>query len=122
VTASDEPSIGADVQLISFGLRPCWALLEGRFDLAPCLSFTVEHVRAEGSGDHIASRTADATWIAAGIGAQARLRATSWFAVVGRVSAEAETSRPLIAIDGVGTLGQIWPVSIRLLLGPEWIF
>jgi hypothetical protein len=122
MTASDEPSVGADVGLISVGPRACWAALQGNFELAPCLVLTVQHLSAEGSGDHIAPRTAEATWLAAGAGARARWRLAAWFALVGRLSAEVETSRPIVAIDGVGTLGQIGPVSLTLALGPEWIF
>jgi len=122
MTASDEPGVGADVGLITVGPRACWAAVQGRFELAPCLVLTVQHLWAEGSGDHIAPRSAEATWLAAGAGAQARWRLAAWFALVGRVSAQVETSRPIVAIDGVGTLGQIGPVSLTLALGPEWIF
>lgn len=121
MTASDDPGISADVGLIAVGGRTCWAALHGRVDVGPCVTLTVEHLRARGGGDHIAPRTAESIWFAAGIGAEARWRLAPWFALDARVGAELETSRPRIAIDGVGTLGQVGPASVTVMLGPEWI-
>lgn len=120
--ASDEPGVGADVSHVSIAPRACWAAVQGSFELAPCVAIDVEHLWAEGFGDHIAPRTEEATWLAVGAGADARWRLAAWFALFGRLSAQFETSRPIVAIDGVGTLGQIGPVSLTFALGPEWIF
>jgi hypothetical protein len=122
MTARDEPGAGADVRLITVGPRMCWAAIQGVFDLAPCLTLTVEHVWAEGTGEHIAPRTAETTWLAAGIGVGTRWRMNSWFALAGRASAEIETSRPKITIDGVGQIGRLGPAALTVMLGPEWIF
>jgi hypothetical protein len=121
LTASDEPSIGADVHHFTAGLGACWAMLPGRLELSPCAVVTVEHLSARGTGEHIASRSANSTWLAAGIGVQARWRLVSWFGLFGGVSGQIEGSRPVIAIDGVGRLGQTWPASLTVMVGPEWI-
>jgi hypothetical protein len=121
MTASDEPGVGADVQLVAAGLRTSWALVQGGFELAPCVALTLEHLRAQGTGDEIAPRSADATWLAAGIGVQVRWRLVSWFGLFGGVSGQIEGSRPTITVDGVGTLGQTWPASLTVMVGPEWI-
>jgi hypothetical protein len=119
--ASEEPGTGADVQRFAADLEACWALLPGRFEVAPCLTFGLEHVSARGSGDHISPRTGSILWPAAGVGLQARWRLLTWFGLFGGVNGQIEGSRARIAIDGVGVLGQMWPASLTVTLGPEWI-
>lgn len=121
VTASDDPGTGADVQRFAAGLEACWALLPGRFEVAPCLTFGLEHLRARGSGDHVAPRTGGILWPAAGVGLNARWRLLAWFGLFGGVNGQIEGSRPRLAIDGVGVLGQMLPASLTVTLGPEWI-
>jgi hypothetical protein len=121
MTARDEPGTGADVQLAAAGFRACWAALEGPIELSPCLAVTAQHLRARGHGDHIVPRTAESTWVAAGVGAELRWRLTSWFGLIAAGIGQVEASRPRIAIDGVGILGQIGWGSVLVMAGPEWI-
>ncbi len=121
LTASDEPGTGADVQRVAAGLEGCWAFSSERFEVAPCLTFGLEHLRARGSGDHVAPRTGSITWPAAGVGVRARWRFLSRVGLFGAMSAEVEGSRPRLAVDGVGTLAQMWPGSLTVTLGLEWI-
>jgi hypothetical protein len=121
MTAKDDPGTGADVHRIAAGLQGCWAFSGGHFEVAPCLTFSLEHLNGRGSGEHIAPRTGSVTWPAAGIGVQARWRILSWFGLFGAAGGQVEGSRPRLAIDGVGTLGQTWPGSLTVTLGPEWI-
>jgi hypothetical protein len=118
----EEQGTGADVELLSVGARACWAVVDSDVEIAPCLTLAVEHVQARGTGDHVAPRSDAATWVAGGAGAEAGWRFASWFAVILRVNAQLQASRPRLAIDGGGTVGQIGPVEATLLLGPEWIF
>lgn len=121
MTVRDDPSIRADVHLVAAGLLTCWEAVRGRFGLAPCVVMTVEHLWARGTGPHVTPRTADATWIAPGLGGQAFWHPVPWFGLVGQVTAQIEASRPRIAIDGVGTLGRTQPASMALAIGLEWI-
>jgi hypothetical protein len=118
---SDHPGLGAKVGRIVASLRACRAVVPGRFELAPCLHVSVDHIWARGTGANVASRTAATTWVAVGAGAQARLYLAQWFSLVGEVDAQIETARPRISIDGVGYVGQLAPAAVTLRLGSEWI-
>jgi hypothetical protein len=117
----DHAASGAQVDRIGVGLRLCRAFPSGAFEIAPCASVGVEHIWARGTGAHVAARTDQATWVAVGAGAQGRLRLTGWLGLVAGVSAQLETSRPVIAIDGIGPVGQLGMVALRIMLGCEWI-
>ncbi len=120
--SSDHPGSGANVDRIDASLRSCWAVLPGRFELAPCLSVSVDHIWARGTGAYVAPRTAETTWVAVGAGAQVRLRLAQWLSLVGEVDAQIETARPLIAIDGIGNVGQLGSAAVTFRVGTEWIF
>jgi hypothetical protein len=117
-----DPRFGADVDHIDVGVRICRAFGWARFELAPCLRVSLEHVWARGTGAHVAPQTARATWGAFGLGAQARVYVLEWLSVVVAVDAQLEASHPRILIDGVGSLGKLGPAAFALTLGSEWIF
>jgi hypothetical protein len=119
--AHDQPGAGAKVQRIEAALRGCRAIPFGQFELAPCLRVSLQHTWARGAGAHIAARTAEASWVAAGVGVQARYHFLQWFSVVAGIDAQLETARPRLAIGGVGNLGQLGPAAFTITLGSEWI-
>ncbi|HVU05495.1 MAG TPA: hypothetical protein VHE30_27295 [Polyangiaceae bacterium] len=121
LTASDDPDVGADARVFTVGPRACFTVVQGVFELAPCLSLTVERLRARGSGPHIAPRTAESTWLAPGVRAEARVHLAEWLALVVAAEGRVDASRPVVAVDGVGTLGRVGLASVTGLLGPEWI-
>jgi hypothetical protein len=118
---ADHAGSGAQVERVDAGVRACRAFPSGRFELAPCANVSVEHIWARGTGAHIAARTDQSTWVAVGAGAQGRLLLTGWFNLLAGVSAQFETSRPVIVIGGIGPVGQLGTVAVRIMLGCEWI-
>jgi hypothetical protein len=119
--APDQPDVGATVQRFEAAVRSCRAVPFGDFELAPCLRVSVQHLSTRGTGGHVAARTAETTWVAAGAGVQARYQLRHWFRVFGGVDVQVQTSRPRISVDGVGSLGQLWPAALTITVGSEWI-
>jgi hypothetical protein len=117
----DAERYGARIRRFSAGLRACRAFTVRRFQTAPCVSLSAEHVSARGKGPNIAAREARATWLAAGVGVQTAFKITRWLQVVGGVDLRFHTSRPRIAIDGVGTIERLLPIAGMVRLGAEWI-
>lgn len=121
LTANDQPGVAANVDRLTARIRGCRAIVVAPLEAGPCLTFAVEHISARGLGAHVAPRTANATWVAAGLGVQARLHVTSSVGLAGGIDVEIEASRPKISIDGVGSVGQLEPGAVTMTLGPEWI-
>lgn len=121
LTVTAPLAAGANVARIAATLRTCRTFPFGRFELAPCVHVSIQHVSARGTGAHIAARTEESTWVAPGVGVQSRYQLTPWLGLVGSVDARIEGSQPRIAIDGVGRVGQLGPVAVKIALGPEWI-
>jgi hypothetical protein len=117
----DHANTGARVERIDAGVRACRAFRLGDLELAPCASVSVQHIWARGTGAYVAARTEQATWLAPGAGAQGRLQLASWFNLLAAAFVHVETSRPVIAIDGIGPVGQLGPVAVTITLGCEWI-
>jgi hypothetical protein len=118
----------AEVDRQAASLWGCRAFLRTPpFEVAPCLTLSLQHISAQGTGDHLQSHSREATWLAPGVGAQARLYLASWFSLVAAANAEIETSRPQILVDGIngssGTdeIGRIAPGAVTIALGSEWI-
>lgn len=70
---------------------------------------------------HVDPRTAGATWLSAGAGAQVRVQVAAWFSLVAVAEAQVESSRPQLAIAGIGPFGRQGLFALRLSLGTEWI-
>jgi hypothetical protein len=119
--SEDQPEVRADVDRISASLRVCRAAARSRFELAPCAKLSLEHVWARGAGTDVTRRTAEATWVAAGVGLQSRLYLFAFWYLVADLDAELETARPEISIDGLGRLGKLSLAAFSLTLGSEWI-
>lgn len=114
---------GGDIHRVTGQLHVCRAAVaSGALELAPCAGLYAHHLWARGTGAHIATRTATATWLAVALGAQARLHATPWLAVVVGVGGEVETSRPRLSLEDVGRVEQLLPVAATMTVGTEWMF
>ncbi len=112
---------GADLARFSIGLRGCRNLSSGRFELAPCLMASLQHLSARGNGAHVTPLSNDATWIAAGVGLRLGVRVAPWLRLVAGVDGEVETSRPEIGIADIGSVERLLPVAATITVGPEWI-
>jgi hypothetical protein len=112
----------AEVRRTAVTLLACRALLQSPVELAPCATLSIEHLSARGQAAHIAAHTAQTTWLAAGLGAQARVHVASWLNLLLGVEGEIETSRPRLFLDGVGEVATLRPVAASMSLGSEWIF
>jgi hypothetical protein len=121
IAADDFPAFGADVDRITGTVRACRELRWQRFAVAPCLTLSVEHVEASGTGPEVLAISQGATWVAPGAGVQGLLRVTSWVALVASIDGRIEASRPRIEIDGVGNVTQLGPGAVTVILGSEWI-
>lgn len=119
--ATELLDVTAHVDRMELGLAACHGFSFGAVELAPCAVLSLEHVWTRGAGAHITARTAQATWLAPGIGGQTRWLVTSWLALAASIHVQAQTARPNIAVDGVGRIGHFGPLALTFLLGSEWI-
>ncbi|HTA89685.1 MAG TPA: hypothetical protein VK745_08925 [Polyangiaceae bacterium] len=112
---------GADLDRFGIGLRGCRNLSSGRFELAPCLTVSLQHLSARGNGAHVTPLSNDATWIAAGVGLRLGVLVAPWLRLVAGIDGEVETSRPEIGIADIGSVERLLPVAATITVGPEWI-
>jgi hypothetical protein len=122
VVSEQSPGFGADIDRLTGTLRACRTLSDSMFEVTPCLTLSLEHISARGTGAGVTARSEQTNWLAVGGGAQGRLHLTSFLALLVGVDAQIETARPVISIDGVGTVQQLGYGAFTASLGPEWIF
>ncbi len=115
------PEYGADVDRLTGMFKACHALGDLRFEVAPCLVLSVEHIWARGTGPDVMASSSQTTWVAIGVGAQGRLSLASWLSVLVGVDAQIETARPVISVEGLGDLRRLGPAALTATVGPEWI-
>jgi len=122
IHGTDLPSYGADAG------RQTAALVVGRgfrfesFEVAPCLTLALERITARGVGAGVVPIEQSASWISAGAGVLGSLHLGTTAALVAEIGGRIETSRPLIAIDGLGNLRQLGPLALTTAVGAEWTF
>jgi hypothetical protein len=121
VTSEQSPDFGADIDRLTGTFRACRTLGESKFEVAPCLVLSLEHIAASGTGAGVTAHSEQATWLAVGAGAQGRLNLTRHFGVLFGLDAQIETARPVISIDGAGTVKQLGYAAFTATIGPEWI-
>jgi hypothetical protein len=103
-------------------LSGCYYWQYGQFEGGPCLMMTLEDVIADGSGTRVVDRQGHVSWLALGLGAQARWSLAKWAALFLRPAVSFTTSRPTFAIDGYGPLYKVPLAAVSVEVGPEWIF
>lgn len=119
--ASDRTDANVRLQRVTASLSACRSFNFGRIAVAPCATMSLEHLSAQGVGAYIRSAPADATWLAAGAGVQARFRVARWLDAFGGAELKLQAARPRISIAGLGQVAQLGPVAAELLFGVEWI-
>ncbi len=121
VTSEQSPDFGADIDRLTGTFRACRTLSDSMFEVAPCLTLSLEHITARGTGAGVTARSEQATWLGVGAGAQGRLHLTSFLALLLGVDAQIQTARPVITVDGAGTVKQLGYGAFTATIGPEWI-
>jgi hypothetical protein len=123
-------SFAAEVDRRTASLWACHAFRSPPFEVAPCITMSLQHISAQGTGDHIQPHTRESTWLAPGAGAQARLYLASWFSLLAAANGEIEAARPQISIEGLeeitsgngsDEIGRVAPGAVTIMLGSEWI-
>jgi len=118
------------------GARACRDVFGSRFEVAPCVLMSVQHLTERGSGTNLVSNSDTATWAAVGIGAQARLRIAPWLGLVAGLDGEIQFARPEVSISlpvltsplPPGSPNQtilverLRPVAATITIGSQWIF
>lgn len=94
----------------------------GPAELAPCLTLALERITARGTGAGVVPSDTQAVWLGVGAGVQASLPLGQALAVFLDLGGRVETSRPLLAIDGLGDLRQLGPAALETAVGVEWNF
>jgi hypothetical protein len=120
-TSDGVQEYGGDIERVTGQLLLCRALLGSRLELAPCAGAYVHHMWVRGTGAHITARTAGTTWLAVGLGAEARWHATPWLAISLRAMGELQTARPRLALENVGDVEQLLFGAGTVTLGAEWV-
>ncbi|MEO7033345.1 MAG: hypothetical protein ABI548_05750 [Polyangiaceae bacterium] len=121
VPATAFPGYTAKVNRATLSLRGCRASRFSAFEFAPCMVVALEHLTATGAGEGVAPQPQHVNWLSAGVGAQGRVYLASWLSLTLSADGIIETSRPRLAIGGVGLVEQLGPVGFAVMLGPEWI-
>jgi hypothetical protein len=123
-------SFAAEVDRRTASLWACHAFRSPPFEVAPCITMSLQHISAQGTGDHIQPHTRESTWLAPGAGAQAQLYLASWFSLIAGVNGEIEAARPQISLAGINgitssnvsdEIGRVAPGAVTIMLGSEWI-
>jgi hypothetical protein len=106
ILASDYPA-GADVDRLSAELWTCHGFRAGRFELAPCLTGSLAHYTARGTGVDVAPRSARTVAFALGGGIAVDVHLFDWLALSATAAVRAETSRPRLTIDDFGEVRKL---------------
>ncbi|MEO8901099.1 MAG: hypothetical protein ABI488_05460 [Polyangiaceae bacterium] len=121
VPATAFPGYAATVNRATLSLRGCRASRFAAFEFAPCVVVALEHLTATGAGEGVTPQSQHVNWLGAGVGAQGRVYLTSWLSLALSADGIIETSRPRLAISGVGVVDQLGSAGFEVMLGPEWI-
>lgn len=114
------PTYSAEVARQTAALGVSRGFHLGRLGLGPSASLTVERISAQGIGSGVVASKQSVSWLSLGAGVFGSLRLGKNFAVVTEIAGRLETSRPLITIDGLGTLSQLGRAALAISAGGEW--
>ncbi len=112
---------GGTFHLTTAAVRACYAVVDARIALAPCVGLGLDHVSAEGSGV-ARTREGSSTLVAPGIGVGAALRLTRRFALRALVEGEVPIGREQFVIVGGNAVHRPAAVALRGAIGPEVTF
>lgn len=119
---NDLPGYGAQVARKTGGLTVARGFDVGPLELGPSVTIAGEHVSARGVGPDVAPQEDRVLWLSAGLGVFAALRFDSSVALVAELGGRVQTARPVISIDGLGSVRRFWPAAFTSSLAAEWSF
>jgi hypothetical protein len=122
VRGTDLPSYGARLGRQAAAFTVGRGFRFGNGELAPCFTLALERITARGTGAGVEPSDAQAVWLGVGAGVQGSLELWPALALFADLGGRIETSRPLIAIDGLGNVRQLGPVALDTAVGLEWRF
>lgn len=120
VAAEQFPDSGADVDRLTGTLRACRAGYGETFEVIPCLSVSLEHISARGTGENVTGHSEQTNWLAAGAGLQGHLTLTNYLSLLVGLDAQVQTARPVISIEGVGDVQQLGAAALIVTVGSQW--
>lgn len=116
------PEVNVSISRYAAELILSWEWQTGVFGVGPQASVALDFLSVRGGGDPVVGATATSMFVTPGLGLSFRLALSGWASLFGTVSGEVPTARPRFLIDGVGEVGRLGPVALRLGLGSEWKF
>lgn len=119
---TDAGNAGADLSLLVFGGRVCWAVLTQPVEIAPCLGGAASLLSATGFGAKEENFDTGARWATGTAGAQIRFPIAPWVAIRGGVDALAAITRPRFVVEGEGAVHRPSALGLRAHLGAELLF
>jgi len=117
VAASDYPAAGANIDRLSAELWTCHGFRSGRVELAPCLTGSLDHYTARGTGLDVAPRSGRAAAFALGGGVAGDVYLFDWLALSATAALRVETSRPRVTINDFGEVKKLGPAQASFALG-----
>lgn len=119
---TENGAAGADLSLLVFGGRACWAALTQPIEIGPCLGGSAAILSANGFGAKEENFDTGGRWATASAGAQIRFPIASWLALRGGVDALAAVTRPRFVVEGEGAVHRPSALGLRAQLGAELLF
>ena len=122
VHGTDLPQFGADVSRQTTTLSIGRGFGRGRWELGPSLTLALERITASGTGPNVTPSKQHALWLGVGADVEGVLYVFESLALFGGLGGRIETSRPVIAIDGLGDVRQLRSLALHTAIGVECRF
>lgn len=122
MTSSAQPDAKADIRRMTLELWACRSWRRGIVEGGPCLALAGERTAASASGLGVTATDASVLGFGLGPGAGGLIHVTRWLALGANANLLLETSRPHVALAGLGEVGKLGPVSLSLSIGAELAF
>lgn len=116
------PEVSVAIERYTAELSLGWEWQAGAVGVGPVAFVGLDYLTVRGSGDDVVGATAKSAFATPGAGLVFRLAPRDWASLFGTVAGEVPMARPRFVIDGIGEVGRLGPVGLRLGVGGEWKF
>lgn len=116
------PEVSVAVTRYAAELTVGWEWRTGVLGVGPLVFVGLDYLSVRGSGDDVVGATAKSAFATPGAGLSLRLAFADWASLFGTVAGEVPLARPRFIIDGIGDVGRLGAVGLRLGVGSEWKF